>query len=174
MEEKIFIIPLRKEFSKKPIYRRAKKAVTAVKEYALKHLKVNEVRIGNNLNMHLWSQGNRNPPPKVKVKAIVKDGIGYVELPKFEFGLPKEEEKPKTVAEKLLSKKDEEKKEQEKELNKELKHEDDHKHKKEHKHETIDKPSKAVKQESKVKEDIQREGRVIGSTGKKGAKESKP
>jgi len=80
-DEKTFIINLRREFSKKPIYRRAKKAVTAVKEYISKHLKVKEVKIANDLNMKIWERGRRHPPPKIKVKAIVKEGIAYVQLP---------------------------------------------------------------------------------------------
>ena len=38
-EEKTFTINLRREFIKKPNYKRSKKAITAIKEYTLKHLK---------------------------------------------------------------------------------------------------------------------------------------
>lgn len=177
VEDKIFTINLRREFSKKPIYRRAKKAVTAVKEFIAKHLKIKEVKIGANLNLKIWERGRRSPPPKVKVKVRVADNIAYVELPEFEFSIKKEKEEKKTVTEKVLSKKETEeeaKKEKEKELNKELADEEKLKQKREHKPEVVEKPSSTIKPQEKVVEDIQRHGRVIGSTGKKGAKESKP
>jgi len=64
-DEKIFTIPLRKEFSKKPIYRRAKKAVTCVKEFITQHLKTKDVRIGPHLNEKIWERGRRHPLPIV-------------------------------------------------------------------------------------------------------------
>lgn len=170
-DEKTFIINLRREFSKKPIYRRAKKAVTAVKEYISKHLKVKEVKIANDLNMKIWERGRRHPPPKIKVKAIVKEGIAYVQLPELAFDLPKPKDEK---SEKAPTAKELAKKEQEKELNKELADEEKARHKKEHQHEPIAKPGPSIKPQDKVVEDIQQHGRVIGSTGKKGAKESKP
>lgn len=165
-EEKIFTINLRKEFSKKPHYQRSKKTVIAVKEFISQHLKVKKVKIGPHLNLKIWEKGRKKPPSKVKVKAHIEDNIAYVELPEFKF------EKVKEVEEKQKEKtpeeqKEEAKKEQEKELLKELK-------KEEHKSEVIAKPEKEVKTQEKVKESIERETRVIGRTGKKGAKEPKP
>ena len=129
VEEKLFIINLRREFIKKPIYRRSKKAITAVKEYISKHLKVKEVKIGGHLNQEILKRGRRHPPPKVKVNAYVEEDIGYVELEgfKFEKPKPKEEKEGKTIVEKLLKKEEktteEETKEEEKEQLKELKKE---------------------------------------------------
>lgn len=167
-EEKTFTIPLRKEFSKKPIYRRAKKAVTAVKEYAMQHLKVKIVKIGPQLNTKIWERGRRHPPAKIKVKGHVDDGVAYVELPEFKF----EKTKPKEEEGKPKDAKAEEKKEQEKELNKELATEEKLKEKKEHHHEAIEVPQAEVKQSEKDIEAKARKGRTAGSTGKKGAKES--
>ncbi len=170
-EEKIFIINLRREFSKKPLYRRAKKAVTAVKEFISKHLKVEEVKIGKHLNKKIWERGKRKPLPKVKVKAIVENNVAYVELPEFEFdrAKPKEEKKGEKHEHKHHehSAKEEQAKEQEKVAVKELSHEEEIKQKKEHRQEIIEKPGKSIKPQEKVVEDIQKHGRVIGSTGKK-------
>ncbi|MBI2148058.1 50S ribosomal protein L31e [Candidatus Woesearchaeota archaeon] len=176
-EEKIFTIGLRKEFLKKPKYRRAKKAVTAVKEFIIQHLKVKEVKIGPNLNSKIWERGKRNPPSKIKVKGLVEEGIAYVELPEFEFKpKPKEEKKLEKTSKKesVEVAKEEQKKEQEKESIKELAHEEKVKEKKEHHHEPIEVPHAEIKQPEKDIENKSKKGRVVGSTGKKGAKQAKP
>src|SRR3989344_3811168 len=68
-DEKIFIISLRKEVLKTPIYKRAKKAISTVKNYIKKHLKVEEVKLGENLNKKIWEKGSKKPPGKIKGKA---------------------------------------------------------------------------------------------------------
>lgn len=75
--ERIYIIPLRKQVIKAPEYRRAKKAVNTLREFLLKHMKVddNHLRIDNSINKFLWSKGIKNPPMKVKVK-VTKDDKG--------------------------------------------------------------------------------------------------
>ncbi len=168
-EEKIFIINLRREFSKKPNYKRSKKAVTAVKEYIQKHLKVDDVKIGKNLNLKIWERGRKNPPPKIKVKAVVEEDIAYVELPEFEFDIHRAEEKTKKVEKPDTEEAAEEaaKKEKEKEIQKDLKHEEEAKHKKEHGHEVIERPEVNVKPREKIREAVKKQGRIIGSTGKK-------
>ena len=174
VEEKIFIINLKKEFMKKPLYKRAKKAVTAVKEYITQHLKVEKVKIGSNLNMHIWTRGKRHPPSKVKVHAYVKEKTAYVELDGFqfeEFKITEKDEKHDTKHHEH-SEKEEKNKEQEKELLKETKHEDEVKQHKGHKHEVKEEPTKGVKTEEKVMRDIKKQGRVVGDTGKKPARKS--
>ncbi len=49
--ERTYIIPLRKEWLKVPIYKRTKKAVKATKEFLQKHMKVETVKLGRHLNM---------------------------------------------------------------------------------------------------------------------------
>ncbi len=71
MVERKYIIPLRKEYQKAPIYARTKKAVKAVREYLAKHMRNENVKLGRHLNMHLWQNGNRNPPHKVEVVADI-------------------------------------------------------------------------------------------------------
>ena len=71
MAERKYIIPLRKEYQKAPIYARTKKAVKAVREYLVKHMKNENVKLGRQLNMYLWQNGNRNPPHKVEVVADI-------------------------------------------------------------------------------------------------------
>jgi len=66
-EEKIYTIPLRKEWLKVPIYKRSRKSITATKQFLLRHLK-KEVKLGPYLNEYIWKQGNRHPPARVKVR----------------------------------------------------------------------------------------------------------
>lgn len=66
-EEKIYTIPLRREWLKVPIYKRSRKSITATKQFLLRHLK-KEVKIGPYLNEYIWKQGNRHPPARVKVR----------------------------------------------------------------------------------------------------------
>lgn len=82
--ERTYIIPLRKEWQKAPMYKRTKKAVKATKEFLQKHMKVENVKLGRHLNMRLWAEGYRHPPHKVEVSVeLVKDKEGdyaYAEL----------------------------------------------------------------------------------------------
>ena len=102
--ERIYTIPLRKEFQKAPSYKRTKKAVTAVREFLQKHMKNKEVRIGQYLNMELTARGRKNPPHKVKVNVWtekIKINNKDVEVAKAElFGAPVATEKTQTKTEK--------------------------------------------------------------------------
>ncbi|HIH58827.1 MAG TPA: hypothetical protein HA360_04230 [Nanoarchaeota archaeon] len=82
--ERTYIIPLRKEWQKAPMYKRTKKATAATKAFLVKHMKIANVKLGRHLNMKLWSQGYRHPPHKVEVSVeLIKDKEGdyvYAEL----------------------------------------------------------------------------------------------
>jgi len=83
--EREYVIPLRRNAMKVPRYKRAKKAVKAIKEFLAKHMKVEDrdtrkVKVNMYLNNEVWFRGIKKPPAKIKVKAIKKDGIVYAEL----------------------------------------------------------------------------------------------
>ena len=72
--ERNYVIPLRRAFQKVPTYRKAEKAVSATKKFLIKHMKVENVKLGRHLNMELWKNGPRNPPHKVEVNVeLIKD-----------------------------------------------------------------------------------------------------
>ena len=82
--ERTVTINLRKEILKVPRYKRAKKAVTAVREYLQQHLKASreDVKIGKYLNLKIWEHGTKNPVTRVTVLAKKDDkGIVTAELP---------------------------------------------------------------------------------------------
>ncbi|MBT4630605.1 hypothetical protein HOC06_00040 [Candidatus Woesearchaeota archaeon] len=106
--EREYIIPLRKEFSKVPRYKKSSKSIRAIKKFISKHMKTENVVIGKYLNNEIWKNGPKNPPSKVSVKAVKEEDKVKVEL----IGAPEEiikEEKPKkkSIKEKLQEKADE-------------------------------------------------------------------
>jgi len=98
--ERIYNIPLRREFLKVARWRRTEKAITAVKEFLQRHMKTEEVKLGKELNELIWLHGIKNPPHHVKV-TVVKDekGVARAEL----FGVKKET--PKKEAKKVKEEK---------------------------------------------------------------------
>ena len=109
--ERVYNIPLRKEFHKVPEYKRSKKAMRAIKEFLVKHMKSDKVKLTRFLNTKIWEHGIKNPPHHVKVIAK-KDEEGNV-IANLE-GAP--EEKKVEQVKKKAEKKEEEKPEAAKEL----------------------------------------------------------
>ena len=88
--ERTYNVPLRKEFLKVPKYKRAKKAVKALKQFLVKHMKSDNIKIGKYLNDEIWKHGIKNPPHHVKLNAVKdKEGLVTAEL----VGAPVERKK---------------------------------------------------------------------------------
>lgn len=108
MLERKYIIPLRREFLKVQKYRRGYKATKAIKEFLMKHMKTNDVRICRELNQYILKHGRENPPSRVEVKSIrieEKDAEPYVMVNLIGAQIDvKEKEKKKTLGEKLKEK----------------------------------------------------------------------
>ncbi len=112
--ERTYIIPLRKQVNKSPMYKRAKKAVTTVRNFLEKHMKSDDVKLGGMINRMLWKQGIKNPPGKIKVTAVKDDkgivkaelfGHTYVEKKKV---VKEEKSKLEQLKEKMMGKEKEE------------------------------------------------------------------
>ncbi len=132
VNQREYVIPLRKEWMKVPRYKRTSKSVKAIKEFVAKHMKVperdlNKVKLDVYLNNELWFRGMKKPPAKVKVLAK-KDGeivrVEMAEVPemvkflkarherrhkKSEKKEKKEEVKPSATEEETSEKKENEK-----------------------------------------------------------------
>lgn len=79
--ERVYNVPLRKEFLKAPNWKRTPKAVKALRKFIVRHMKSDKVLLGKYVNLHLWHHGMKNPPHHVKVNAVKDDkGIVKVEL----------------------------------------------------------------------------------------------
>ena len=78
--EQNYVIPLRREFQKAPRYKKAPKAMRAVREFISKHMKSDNVKIGKHLNEKVWKHGIKNPPSKIEVTAKKEKDYVTVEL----------------------------------------------------------------------------------------------
>ncbi|MBI4153019.1 60S ribosomal protein L31 [Candidatus Woesearchaeota archaeon] len=86
-----------------PSYKRAKKAMAAVRSFLQKHMKSEQVKLGSHLNMHVWKRGIKHPPHHVKVTAI-KDDEGVVRAELFGHKPEEKKEEPKGKLEELKEK----------------------------------------------------------------------
>ena len=73
--EREYTIPLRRKYQIVPRYKRTNKAIKAVKEFLVRHMKIRDrdlkkIKIDKYLNQVIWSRGIKKPPTKIKVRAI--------------------------------------------------------------------------------------------------------
>jgi len=105
--ERVYNIPIRKEWLRAPSYKRAKRAIDAVRAFLKKHMKSENVKLGRMLNMNVWERGIKRPPHHVKVTAVkYDDGLVRAEL----IGYPVEEAKKVEKASGKEDKKEKDKK----------------------------------------------------------------
>ena len=105
MLERTYNVPLRREFIKVPRYKRSKKAVTALRQFIMKHMKSDQVLIGKQANLYIWKDGIKNPPHHIKVSAVKDDeGVVKVELFGFKYEEAKKAEKKEEPKSKLQEK----------------------------------------------------------------------
>ena len=87
--ERTYNVPLRRTWLYTPRYRRAKRAVNALREFMARHMKAEfeNIKVGKYANLEIWKNGIKNPPHHIKVDAKKDDkGIVTVEI----VGAPKE------------------------------------------------------------------------------------
>lgn len=75
--ERTYTVPLRSAFRNAAPHRKTNRAVGALRAFLAKHMKSEDVRLGQHLNAFLWAKGIKSPPPRVTVKAV-KDSEGTV------------------------------------------------------------------------------------------------
>ncbi len=92
--ERVYNVPLRKEYQKSPRWRRTKKATIALREFLQKHMKSENVKISREVNEKLWQHGIRNPPHHIKVN-VTKDKEGVVRAELFGSAEKKKEKEQK-------------------------------------------------------------------------------
>lgn len=82
VKEQIYTIPLR-AIKDIPRYRRADKAITLIRNFLMKHMKVeaNQVKLHKTINEKIWERGMQKPPSFIRVRAAkFEDGIIEAEL----------------------------------------------------------------------------------------------
>ncbi|MEE9525633.1 MAG: 50S ribosomal protein L31e [Candidatus Woesearchaeota archaeon] len=92
--ERTYNVPLRRKWVNVPKYKRAKKAIFALKLFLSKHMKSDDIKLGKYVNELIWKHGIKNPPHHVKV-VVKKDDKGVVmaELEGKEYAVEKKVEK---------------------------------------------------------------------------------
>ncbi len=146
-EEKIFNIPLREAFEK-PRTKRAKIATNIVRKFLMKHMKSENVKIGDSINKEIWKRGIQKPPRKIRVHAIKEEDIVYAELLGVEIKTPSKEE---------LKKKEEKKKEKREKIKEERKERRKRTIQEELEEEVKGKPKKISEAEGEKKEEMPEE-----------------
>ncbi len=113
--EREYVIPLRKKTKVVPRYKRTNKAIKTIKEFLVRHMKIRDrdlkkVKLDKYLNEVVWFKGIKNPPIRIKVKAVKKGDIVEAELSEMPEKLKfkklreeKEERKAKEIFEKKKS-----------------------------------------------------------------------
>jgi len=162
--EREYIIPLRNKWKRVPRYKKANKAIKAIKEFLVKHMKIrdndlNKVKIDKYLNEEIWFRGIRKPPSKIKVRAIKEGDIVKVELAELPVNLKfkklreeKIEQKAVEVAEEKTKKLEEKVKEEKKEEKPEDKK--DEKESEEKKEEAKEKKAAVVESTEKMEKEL--------------------
>jgi large subunit ribosomal protein L31e len=81
---RVHMVPLRRAFEA-PRYLRTKVAIRIIREFTTRHMKANEVKIDEEVNLVLWKQGIKNPPRRIKLEMERdEDGVVSVRLPPTE------------------------------------------------------------------------------------------
>lgn len=118
--ERIYTIPLREEWLKTAKYKRAKKAITAIRNFLARHMKIydgdlNKIKIDGWINRAVWIRGIKHPPHKITIKAVkYDDGTIKAEFSGLPANFKKDEEFLKKKIEKAKSKEQKRKTDKEK------------------------------------------------------------
>lgn len=124
-DERLLTIPLRREWLKAPMNRRARRSITTIRGHLSRHMKVpgSDIRISAKLNDAVWTRGAGKPPARIRLKASLDASTGLLharlpdeEAPKSKDKKPPKEEKPAKAGEpeKEAEKKEEAKPKEEK------------------------------------------------------------
>lgn len=103
--ERVYTINLGKVLLS-PNNQRAKRAINMIREFAIRHMKSEIVKMEEDVSHLVWQRGIRHPPRKIRVK-LTKDDDGAILISKYQEEKPKKEEvekKPKTQIEKSAEK----------------------------------------------------------------------
>ena len=79
-----------------PNNQRAKRAINMVKEFARRHMKMEQIKIEEDLSHLLWSRGIKHPPRKVRVR-MTKTDEGYILISKYEGEESQEKKKDEKI-----------------------------------------------------------------------------
>jgi len=102
-EERVYTIPLRKGYVKKPRWRKTHFASKQLKKFVTKHAKL-VPKIDKDLNEEIWKKGGKNPPARIKVRITAKQGFAETTLADKKVEEVKEEDKKGKKEDKKIKK----------------------------------------------------------------------
>ena len=88
--ERVYTINLGKVLLS-PNNQRAKRAINMIREFAIHHMKSEDVKIEEDVSHLVWARGIKHPPRKIRVK-LTKDDDGTVLISKYQEEKSKKEE----------------------------------------------------------------------------------
>ena len=88
--ERVYTINLGKVLLS-PNNQRAKRAINMIREFAIRHMKSENVKMEEDVSHLVWARGIRHPPRKIRVK-LTKDDDGVVLISKYQEEKSKKEE----------------------------------------------------------------------------------
>ena len=80
--ERVYTIPLGKVKLSQSQHR-AVRAINMIKEFARNHMKVENIKIEEDLAKHIWARGVRSPPRKVRVR-MSKTDEGFILVSQYD------------------------------------------------------------------------------------------
>ncbi len=75
LEERIYTVPLGRVLSAPRVKKRAKRAVNAVRDFVIRHMKPEGIIFDPLLNEIIWKRGIEKPPRKIRIR-VTKDREG--------------------------------------------------------------------------------------------------
>ncbi|HDM36204.1 MAG TPA: 50S ribosomal protein L31e [Candidatus Syntrophoarchaeum butanivorans] len=81
MEERVYTIPLR-GVKRAPRWKRAKKAISDIRAYLMRHTKSENIKLDSSINEKIWERGAQKPPSRIRVRVTEEDGVVRAELVK--------------------------------------------------------------------------------------------
>ena len=98
--DRIYTVPLGRAWVY-PKQRRSKRAVSILREFAMRHGKTEQIKISEEVSEKIWERGIRHPPRRIKVR-LVKDKEGLVTVQTLSDN-KKNEEIPESSDQKLIN-----------------------------------------------------------------------
>lgn len=78
-EERIYVVPLAKDYMKTPNWNRTKRAIKTLRKFVERHMKPEALYVSQEVNERLWENGIKNPPRKIRVR-VTKSVEGLVRV----------------------------------------------------------------------------------------------
>ena len=97
--DRIYTVPLGRAWVY-PKQRRSKRAVSILREFAMRHGKTEQIKISEEVSEKIWERGIRHPPRRIKLR-LVKDKEGLVTVQTLSDN-KKNEEIPESSDQKLI------------------------------------------------------------------------